>query len=318
MNPRLVQASVITAAAAAVLYLVASLAAGGRAVAEALSDVGWPTLVVALALSLANYGLRCARWRGYLAALGVKLDWETAEAIYLSGFAFTATPGKAGELMRGVFLKREGASFLSATAAFLSERLSDLVGIVLIALPGAASQPRGGFIVGLGVALMLGLGLTLSQGELLARIHARLQGAALPLVSRMSALLTLLIVARRCHKPAALARATALSVAAWGAEAFAFYLVLQRLGVEIGPAAAMSIYALGAIAGALSFLPGGIGGTEAVMTGLLIASGAPEAKAVAATLVIRLATLWYAVAIGALTIALNRGRFGPQARPAVA
>ena len=45
--------------------------------------------------------------------------------------------------MRGVFLKREGASFLAATAAFLSERLSDLIGIVLIALPGAAGEPSG-------------------------------------------------------------------------------------------------------------------------------------------------------------------------------
>jgi uncharacterized membrane protein YbhN (UPF0104 family) len=318
MNPRLIQGAALTAAAAAVLYVAASFAVGGRAVADALDQVGWPTLVVALCLSLVNYALRCMRWRGYLAALGVKLDWETAEAIYVSGFAFTATPGKAGELMRGAFLKREGATFLVATAAFLTERLSDLVGIVLVALPGAASQPRGAIIVGLGIALIAALGLTLSQGALLGRIHARLQDAPLPLAGKFSALLSLLIVARRCHRPAAFARATALSLAAWAAEAIAFYIVLLRLGVDIGPTAAMSIYALGAIAGALSFLPGGIGGTEAVMTGLLIASGAPEAKALAATLVIRLATLWYAVAIGALAIAINRRRFGAEIRAAAA
>ena len=43
-------------------------------------------------------------------------------------------------------------------------------------------------------------------------------------------------------------------------------------------------------------------GTEAVMVGLLLANGIPQGDAIAATLVIRLATLWFAVAIGALAL----------------
>ncbi len=318
MTPKLIRGAAVTAAAAAILYVVASLVAGGRPVVDAILQVGWPTLVIALSLSLANYLIRCQRWRGYLAALGAPLDWRTSESIYLSGFAFTATPGKAGELMRGVFLRREGVSFLDATAAFLSERLSDLIGIVIIALPGAMALPRGGLIVGAGIVLIVLLSLTLSQGEGLIWIEARLRSARWLLLSKASALVRLLIVARRCHRPGAIGVATLLSIAAWASEAFAFHLILLRLGVDIGAATAMSIYALGAIAGAMSFLPGGVGGTEAVMTALLLASGAPEAKAVAATLVIRLATLWYAVAIGALALVLDRRRRAVEERPAMA
>jgi uncharacterized membrane protein YbhN (UPF0104 family) len=54
------------------------------------------------------------------------------------------------------------------------------------------------------------------------------------------------------------------------------------------------------------------------MTTLLIAAGAPEAKAVAATVVIRLATLWFAVAIGGLTMVLERRRLWPAAATAAA
>ena len=58
------------------------------------------------------------------------------------------------------------------------------------------------------------------------------------------------------------------------------------------------------LAGALSFLPGGLGGTEVVMGGLLIAFGADGATAVAITLLCRLATLWFAVALGGLAVAV--------------
>jgi glycosyltransferase 2 family protein len=55
----------------------------------------------------------------------------------------------------------------------------------------------------------------------------------------------------------------------------------------------------------LSFLPGGLGGAEVTMVGLLLLNGMNEAQAVACTLFVRLATLWFAVILGLL--ALPRG-----------
>jgi len=50
--------------------------------------------------------------------------------------------------------------------------------------------------------------------------------------------------------------------------------------------------------GALSFMPGGLGGDEAVMVGLLVWQGLDAADAVAATVIIRVTTLWFAVLLG--------------------
>jgi uncharacterized membrane protein YbhN (UPF0104 family) len=50
-------------------------------------------------------------------------------------------------------------------------------------------------------------------------------------------------------------------------------------------------------------MPGGIGGMEVVMTSLLVARGAPLPVAVIATLMCRLATLWFAVMIGLVVTA---------------
>jgi uncharacterized protein (TIRG00374 family) len=58
------------------------------------------------------------------------------------------------------------------------------------------------------------------------------------------------------------------------------------------------------LAGALSFLPGGLGGAEAVMGVMLVAFGADGAAAVAITLLCRIATLWFAVALGGIAVAV--------------
>jgi uncharacterized protein (TIRG00374 family) len=54
------------------------------------------------------------------------------------------------------------------------------------------------------------------------------------------------------------------------------------------------------VAGALSFLPGGLGVTEAGMLAMLgeLATGCGRSVAAAATFVTRLCTLWFAVLVG--------------------
>jgi uncharacterized protein (TIRG00374 family) len=69
---------------------------------------------------------------------------------------------------------------------------------------------------------------------------------------------------------------------------------------------AVFVYAFGMLVGGLSFLPGGLGSSEAVMIGLLMMHGFPESAAVTATLICRLATLWFAVGLGAVCLARHR------------
>ena len=81
-------------------------------------------------------------------------------------------------------------------------------------------------------------------------------------------------------------------------------------------------FSLAAIAGAvLIVFPGGLGVTEASMGGLLareysaagLAAGAAQASAAAATILTRLCTLWFAVAVGLVATALFYRRHGARA-----
>jgi len=136
------RALVASIVAAALGYFAFSLWGGLGDVIAALQRVGFRGLLLMLVMSLLNYGLRFMRWQQYLGALAHPMPWRPSARIYLAGFALTTTPGKAGEALRGVLLKRWHVPYTHSLAAFLSERLSDLAAIVLLAFFGLSLYPK--------------------------------------------------------------------------------------------------------------------------------------------------------------------------------
>jgi len=96
----------------------------------------------------------------------------------------------------------------------------------------------------------------------------------------------------------------ALSAVAWGLEGVGFALCTRELGFSgLDVAASVAVYAVATIVGAFTFLPGGIGLTEASMAAILVTAGMAASAASAATLITRVVTLWWAVLLGWLMIA---------------
>jgi uncharacterized protein (TIRG00374 family) len=98
--------------------------------------------------------------------------------------------------------------------------------------------------------------------------------------------------------------ALGLSVVAWFFECVALGLILEGLGVVLPLRAATFVYAFASLAGAVSMLPGGLGVAEGSLTALLAGLGTPLPAAAAATLLVRVATLWFAIAVGVATLLL--------------
>ena len=106
-------------------------------------------------------------------------------------------------------------------------------------------------------------------------------------------------------RPGPLVVAVLLSTLSWYFECVAFWVVVHGFpGAAVGMQAGTFIYASMTVAGALSFLPGGLGVTEAGMLALLgqLGTGTGRSVAAAATFVTRLCTLWYAVIVGLVAL----------------
>ena len=84
--------------------------------------------------------------------------------------------------------------------------------------------------------------------------------------------------------------------------------MIRGFGATASLPLATFIYAATTVAGAVSFLPGGLGVQEGGMIGLLVAAGGgiSEPAAFAATFVTRVCTLWYAVLVGVIALLVVR------------
>ena len=271
--------------------------------AEAVRRVGWAQGGMLLALSLANYALRSVRWRFFLARLGHALPWRRCAVNYVTGFALTTTPGKAGEAIRSMLLKRElGVPVTDSLAAFFAERFSDVLALALLSTLALAYLPHGPAIAAAVVAVVaFALWIAASDARTATLAHA----IAKVLPHRFAAPFSSLVgQAGRLTRGASLAGGFALSLAAWAAEGYALYLIASSMGSHAGVAAAIGVYSIALVGGALLFLPGGLGSTEAFMFVLLMQMGLDPVAAGAATVISRVTTLWFAVLLGWLALAL--------------
>lgn len=284
----------------AMAYLAFALWSGWRDVVSALQAIGiWP-IAAAFVLSLVNYVLRAERWRLYLLRDHHPISRSINLRIYFAGFSLTTTPGKAGELIRSLFLKPYGVQYHHSAAMFFSERLADLVAIVILTAMGLTHLASGEIYFALLVALLL-VGLLLLRTrlpeQLLRRIaHWRQDSPGLIWLSDVAA------SSRPFWRGRLLWQAQGLTLVAWLAEGVGAYCILHSLQADISLSFALFVYGFAMLVGALSFLPGGLGGTEATMSGLLVLQGMPLPEAIAATVIIRLATLWFAVLLGVMSV----------------
>lgn len=298
---------VLGLAAGVAIYVGFSIWADAGRVGEALARFSWAAAGLALLLALANYLIRFVRWHYYLHVLGVAVPLGESFVVFLSGFSLTVTPGKLGEAVKA-FLLRESRGIAAARTApiVVAERFTDLVGLLLLACVGVFTFDVDRRFLAAG-ATLIGVGLLVVSIESIAKMALRLlaripgvRGVAHKLEEFYRSTTTLL-------RPGALVGAVFLSIVSWFLECVAFWVVVRGFeGAAVGMQAATFIYAAMTIAGALSFLPGGLGVTEAGMLALLskLGTGADRSVAAAATFVTRLCTLWFAVALGLIALGL--------------
>ncbi len=299
--------------AVVLLYGAIVLVGDVRELRSTLSTYAWWTFAGALALSLGNYGLRFFKWDFYLKLLGVR-DVPLAESfcVYVAGFAMSVTPAKAGEVFKSALLASARGVPVARTAPIvIADRLTDLISLIAMVAAGGALFPGGWIVALLASALVVGLMLFVLVRPLGDWAIAQTERVAIG--RRFAPKVRVAYDALRIlASPRALLWPTAISVVAWALEALGLWLILRGLGAPVPLALASFVYATATLAGAVAMLPGGVGGAELTMMTLLVALShgdvaAPAAKA--GTLLCRLATLWFAVVLGALALAWFRRHY---------
>jgi uncharacterized protein (TIRG00374 family) len=295
-----------------VVYLGLAVFGDIRATGASLRSFRWSLLPVIFLMSLLNYAFRFARWSYYLRKLAISLPFSSNFTVFMSGLAMSITPGKMGELIKCYFLKQMAdVPMRRSVPIVFAERFTDFFSIVVLAALGALAFPYGRTIIWIGliatiIALLIAMNRRLTEGIIRAFLR-------LPLLHRpANTLLDLYDHAYQLLGVRPLAISFALGMAAWFCECVGFYITVHGLGFGVAVWQVTFIYAFATFFGAVTLLPGGLGTTEGSLTGLLILKGLPKDAASAATILIRLCTLWFAVTIGLLWIAPNQRIIIPE------
>ena len=274
-------------------------ATGWQETLDQLARLSLPQIGVLLLLSLANYVLRGTRWHMFARRLGLATRYVQNLRHFLGGFAMSATPGRVGELIRMRWIQREtGTGFAISAPLVLVDRASDLAATALILAVALAFTSTGLA----GAAPVVIVALLLAYVATRPTLLRALADLGFRLVRRWPRLFARIRAAARAlaafSRPEVLIVAALVGAIGWVAEGYAFYLLLYWMGSDIGLANAIAVFIFSTLAGGLTGAPGGVGGAEAAMVALLSLQGVPLEVSVPATAVIRLTTLWFAIAIG--------------------
>jgi glycosyltransferase 2 family protein len=301
------------------LILVILLLLGDvRQISSHFRTFRWSYYPLVLLLTLVNYVLRFIKWHFYLGLIGVR-DYPLTESarLFVAGFPLAVTPGKVGEALKGVWIKQKtGVPAARGVSVVLAERISDGMGVTLLSTLGVIAYPQY-WPAFLAVLAGLVAVIVVSQVRPLALGLIRV-GENLPIINRFAHFLHEFYEGSfALFRPRATLIAVGLGTVSWFAEGVGLYLILVGLGVPPGGqtlSIAVFVMAFSTVVGAVSALPGGLGATEASVTGMLILLlDLNTDVATVTTLLIRFATLWFGVAIGLISWIFSRDLLGiPQ------
>ena len=285
---------------------------GGYAAYSGLGKMGdelrrfhWWAFGAACALAFGNYLVRWLKWEFYLARLKITGVGRVDSLLtFLSGFVLTVTPGKVGEVFKSLVLfETYGVAVARTAPIVVAERVTDVIGVVALIVLGSLGFSGGLLWAGLGASAVFVLLVVVSSRKLsvaligvLERLPGPFRRIGPKLHEAYDSLATLV-------RPSNLVVPTLLSIGAWALECAALWVILRGFRETTGYGLSTFFYATSTLAGALVPVPGGLGVTETSLQGQLQELGHVAATAAtAAMILVRFATLWFAVLVGFVSL----------------
>jgi uncharacterized protein (TIRG00374 family) len=295
--------------------IVLGLVSDIRQVGQSFQAFDLAVLPAVLGFTLLNYALRWLKWDYYLRSMRMDggVNRGDSALLFTSGMLMAVTPGKIGEVLKSFLLRQINSTPISASAPIvLAERITDgLAMLLLMGLGLTFYPPAQPAFLALVALTVIGIGIVQSRS-----LSERLIGfvAALPMGAKVAPRLTTMYESTiQLLKWRVLVASTVISLVSWFGECVAMHYVLVGLGIPNTfhtLLVATFVFAASTLFGLVSFLPGGLGVSEASSTGLLtVLVPMAAGPATVATIIIRFCTLWFGVSLGAIALAWFRRRW---------
>ncbi len=295
-------------ALAILVYFIQRMDLNLAAVVDNIRTANLLLLSGAIAVYIVTIVLRAARWRWMLVVAGAgTLPGTTVPPVgYLSAVLLVSwffnciLPAKLGDAYRIYRIKvDDGIRYSIGFGTVLTERVIDLIVLVLMLSVSAAfafhgdlpADARNALYVGVGLSVLAVIGLIV-----LFVLRHHIQGK-LPLRWRnqwQTLQESVFVNLRRPAVPAV------MSVIIWWLEASRVFLVAKSLNVHLNFEMAIFVGLMAALLTTLPFTPAGLGVVEVAIVSVLKLANVPVDLAGSVALLDRLITYWGLIAVGAV------------------
>lgn len=283
---------------AVIVYLVMGIYTSFGNLLSALEKFNWIFLPIMIILVTLAYLVRFVKWNFFLRNVGVYLPVKENLFVFISGLSMTITPAKAGEIWKGWLIRGINGESLSKTVpVVIVDRVTDFVGLVILSFSGILFYKSGIYVLLILVLLFAVFIFMIKSKTISTRLISLLEGRAGKYnidVKDMHQTFQRSVTSKY------LVGLSLLAVLAWFLECLSVFFVIKGFGTSMNIIISTFLYSFSTLLGAVSFIPGGLGVTEASLSGFLVLFGLTSSIAVGAALVIRLGTLWYGAILGFL------------------
>ena len=260
-------------------------------------------IIISLAL-LASF-TRAVRYHLYLNNVNINIKFSQSVMIYFAGLSMELTPVRVGQVITSYILKEKFNKPVTQSApVIVAERITDLIGLVVISVPAVFLVGEISWIILLAIAILLSI-IILTQKrqpfDLLLNLFIRFKTLQNPIkYFKEMYENTYLLMRKRI-----LAISSILSSVSWLIEGVGIFVIIKSLAIPIGLHESVLVYTKSAFIGGLSFIPNGIGVADSIFVSFLLPYGADFSIATTAMILARLHFMWFRIALGFFFLKLS-------------
>ena len=249
------------------------------------------------------------KWHLLLKNCGIDIPLKKSISIFLSGSAFTTiTPGQIGALMKSQILKTSFNIPRTRTVPIiLVENIYDLIGAIIASIMGVIILGIEPYLIIIAISVLAIIFFFMyyrpASNLFFKRItKTKFFSKYVEDISEFEKIVrksTNLKIAITC---------ILLSITYWFIISIAVHYTLIAFDINmLDYLQVLAIYTTSILLGAISFIPAGLGVAEGSITGLLTLNGIDVSTALILTIMIRILTLWYSVAVGFIALKFTGG-----------
>lgn len=257
----------------------------------------WQSLILSILIISFSYFVRFLRWRYLILSFGNNVDVKSDFVNWLSSFAFAATPGKIGDLVRINFYNNDfGISKSKIFTILALEKITDLISIILICILSF------NFVYGFKNSILISSFLFLFLFFLIYLNRKFIERRLIKFFQfkrKYKMLFNKINSLKKVFNLRVLIISLFVGSIGWLIESLSIYkLLISFKGLDFSLFQTAFAHTFSTLVGLISFIPAGIAATEFTSSKIFFNFGLEMDDAIIYSFLIRLVSIWFATVLG--------------------